>query len=68
MGGPNSFTGKENVLNSQSNKTRMTKKQKRIEKCAKLLDDIAGGQSEFAKQYRARNRKVDKRKGKTKSK
>ena len=43
----------------------MTKKQKKNESFAKLCDEIAGGKSESGKQFRAINRRVDKRKGKT---
>lgn len=43
---------------------KMTKKQRKLEELAKFHDTIAGGpgKSLYAKQYRSKNRKVDKRK------
>jgi len=43
----------------------MTKRQKKNEYFAKLCDSIAGGKSQSGKELRAINRRVEKRKGRT---
>lgn len=44
----------------------MTKKQNKRESLAKLHNTIAKGKSEFADQYRATNRRIEKKKRKIK--
>lgn len=44
----------------------MTKKQKKLVQWAELHENIANGKSEYAMQYYAQNRRIDKKKGRTK--